>query len=226
MTTVLRHLRFHAISYLALFVALGGTAYAAATIGSAEVIDDSLRSIDLKNNDVRSADVRNDTASNGGLVGVDVADGSISGADLATDAVTAEDIDESTLDEVRIAGNQDSACNPSSGTFVTCAGAEIGGLPGDKEDFIFLATLNWHTNAGGGSGACELRLEGASAPLEDRPIGENGNTTDAAHPNSTTLVAVGNVSTLSDAEAVLVRCAEDEADIAFTDVDLAALSLD
>jgi len=36
------------VAYVALFVALGGSAYAAATIGSAQVVDDSLRSVDLK----------------------------------------------------------------------------------------------------------------------------------------------------------------------------------
>ena len=34
---------------VALFVALGGTAYAAATVGSGDVINDSLKSADLKN---------------------------------------------------------------------------------------------------------------------------------------------------------------------------------
>ena len=47
----------------------GGAAYAADTIGSSDVIDNSLRSVDLKNADVRTADVQND-----GLTGVDIAD--------------------------------------------------------------------------------------------------------------------------------------------------------
>lgn len=57
------------ISLVALFVALGGTTYAAATIGSAQIKNNSIRgkdirksavtTSDIKNNAVRSADVRN-----------------------------------------------------------------------------------------------------------------------------------------------------------------------
>jgi hypothetical protein len=56
---------------LALFLVIaGGTAYAADTIGSSDVIDNSLLSADLKNNQaVRSADVGSEA-----LTGVDIAD--------------------------------------------------------------------------------------------------------------------------------------------------------
>ncbi len=44
---------------LAVFIALGGAAYAANTVGSSDVIDNSLLSADLKNNQaVKSADVQ------------------------------------------------------------------------------------------------------------------------------------------------------------------------
>lgn len=41
---VYRRLRGNAVAYVALFFALGGTAYAAATVGSAQVVDNSLLS--------------------------------------------------------------------------------------------------------------------------------------------------------------------------------------
>ena len=47
------------LSLLALFVALGGTSYAAISIGSAQVKNNSLTSADIKNNAVKSIDVRN-----------------------------------------------------------------------------------------------------------------------------------------------------------------------
>lgn len=64
---------------LALFcVIAGGTAYAANTIGSSDVIDNSLLSADLKNNQaVKSADVSNEN-----LTGADIADQS--GVDTCT----------------------------------------------------------------------------------------------------------------------------------------------
>lgn len=49
------------VAYLALFVALGGSSYAAVKIGSAQIANNSVRSIDLRNNDVRGKDVRDRT---------------------------------------------------------------------------------------------------------------------------------------------------------------------
>jgi hypothetical protein len=45
------------VAYLALFVALGGSAYAAATITGRDVVDRSLTGVDIRNGTVRSADV-------------------------------------------------------------------------------------------------------------------------------------------------------------------------
>ncbi len=66
------------LASLALIVASGGTAYAAATIGSAQIKNDSIRSIDVKNGDLTRADIRNGT-----LRGFDIQDGSIQAVDLA-----------------------------------------------------------------------------------------------------------------------------------------------
>jgi hypothetical protein len=49
------------VAYLALFVALGGSSYAALRVGTAAVLDNSLRSRDIKNDDVRGKDIRNRT---------------------------------------------------------------------------------------------------------------------------------------------------------------------
>ena len=63
----LAYLRRQHLAVLALFVALGGTSYAAATIGSA----------DIKNNTIQSQDVKQNT-----LTGADVKDGSLDAKDL------------------------------------------------------------------------------------------------------------------------------------------------
>lgn len=69
---------------LALFLALGGgIAYAANTIGSPDVIDDSLRTADLKNGAaVRSEDVIDET-----LKGIDIASSTITNADIANGTI-------------------------------------------------------------------------------------------------------------------------------------------
>ncbi len=49
------------ISMVALFVALGGVSYAAATIGSAQIKNNSVRSKDVKNGDLRGKDLKANT---------------------------------------------------------------------------------------------------------------------------------------------------------------------
>ena len=59
------HIRRHrpspafVLAALSLFVSLGGTSYAVIKVGSAQVTNNSIRSIDLRNNDIRGADVKN-----------------------------------------------------------------------------------------------------------------------------------------------------------------------
>jgi hypothetical protein len=68
---------------LAFFIAVGGGAYAAATVGSNDVIDDSLQSEDLKNDKaVKSSDVKDLT---------------LKGEDIAANSITGTEIDESQL---------------------------------------------------------------------------------------------------------------------------------
>jgi hypothetical protein len=61
MRSILRRLsRRHstAVAYLALFAALGGSAYAAVTVTGKNIKDGTVSSKDLRNNDIRSKDVR------------------------------------------------------------------------------------------------------------------------------------------------------------------------
>jgi hypothetical protein len=75
-----------AVALLALFVALGGSSYAALTVGSRQIADNSVRSKDLRNNNIRSRDVRNGT-----LTGADVNEarlGTVPSANTAANANT------------------------------------------------------------------------------------------------------------------------------------------
>ena len=86
-------------AYVALFLALGATAWAAATVGSGDVVNNSLKSADLKNNGgVKTADVRNRS-----LGGADVGSASLRGGDFGTNSIGGADTDESTLSLTRIA---------------------------------------------------------------------------------------------------------------------------
>ena len=72
------HLTYaNVMATLAVFIALGGVAYAGATITGSDVVDGSLTTADYRNNDIRSGDVRAEA-----LTGADVADQS--GVDTCT----------------------------------------------------------------------------------------------------------------------------------------------
>jgi hypothetical protein len=77
---------------LALFVALGGTAYAVNTIGSDDVINDSLLSEDIKNATLKGGDIAPSTISNTRIV-----DNNLTGADLKDFSLNDEDIGQTTL---------------------------------------------------------------------------------------------------------------------------------
>ena len=49
--------RRNVVALLALFVALGGTAYAANQIGSGQIKDDSVKSVDIKDDSIRGGDI-------------------------------------------------------------------------------------------------------------------------------------------------------------------------
>jgi hypothetical protein len=72
------HLRRNAYGLIAIFIALGGTAYAAATIGSNDIKDDAVKSRHIKDAQVKSGDI--DPAA---LEGLDAA--SLDGAILISD---------------------------------------------------------------------------------------------------------------------------------------------
>src|SRR5437588_4844717 len=70
-------------SLLALVVALGtGSAYRANTIGSSDIIDESIQSVDIKNGEVRQGDIND-----GGVTSHKIADGTVANSDIATGAI-------------------------------------------------------------------------------------------------------------------------------------------
>ena len=59
---LLRHLNYaNVTATLALFIAIGGSSYAALSIRSRDIVNNTVRSADIRNNHVTSRDVRNRT---------------------------------------------------------------------------------------------------------------------------------------------------------------------
>src|SRR3954454_2875366 len=133
------------VSYLALFVALGGTtAYAADTIGSNDVRDGSLRSRDIKNGQVKKADIgRNqvttlkikagnvrttDIADNAIATGK-ILDGSVFTDDLADGAVNSAKVSDGSLTAADLASDAVTSANIADNTLTTAdiKGADVNG---------------------------------------------------------------------------------------------------
>jgi hypothetical protein len=92
-----RHFLNNVVGYIALFVALGGTAYAANTIGSADVIDESLLSQDIKNGEVKNTELGTNSVTSsriatGNVFTSDLAANSVDGSKVIANSLTGGDI--------------------------------------------------------------------------------------------------------------------------------------
>jgi hypothetical protein len=77
---------------IAVFIALGGSSYAALHVGSTQIVDNSIRSKDIRDNGLRGRDVRT---------------GTIRSSDVRDDSLTGGDVLESSLGTVPSASNVD-----------------------------------------------------------------------------------------------------------------------
>ena len=92
----LGYVRRNAVAFLALFVALGGTATAAhLAVNSSDVVDESLQSVDIRNGQVASSDIEDYSV---GLV--DLRGNSVQSNRVIDDSLMGIDIVESTLGKV------------------------------------------------------------------------------------------------------------------------------
>lgn len=116
------YIRQQHLGLLALFIALGGSAYAAATINSASVVDNSLTGADIKG---QAAKGKKQKFTEGTLTGEDIrgsaaspghkaVPGSIFGQDIGPNTLTGANIDESTLGTVPSATNATNAANATN----------------------------------------------------------------------------------------------------------------
>jgi hypothetical protein len=116
------HIRNNVVGYVALFMALSGTAWAAGQIGSADIADNAVLSRHIRDGQVRNADlglkavtrpklglaavgasqlgtgsVTGPKLAANSVTGAKVADGSLTGADVQNNSLTGADVDESKL---------------------------------------------------------------------------------------------------------------------------------
>lgn len=115
---VAAHIRGSAVSYVALMLALGGTAYAATQVTSADIHNESILSQDLKNGQVLSADVT---------------DNSVVAADLATASVTSSEIAGNAVTGAKIVDNQISGLDVNESTLGPVGASTDGTIPLRKD---------------------------------------------------------------------------------------------
>jgi len=81
-----------------LLVTTSGAAYAAgSTVGSFEIIDDSIKSIDIKNESILTSDILDGQVKSvdivtGGVTASDILDGTVTSADLASNSVDSSEV--------------------------------------------------------------------------------------------------------------------------------------
>jgi hypothetical protein len=161
-----RHVRGNVVAYLALFVALGGTsAYAANTIGSGDVIDDSLQSVDLRNGDVQAVDiapgaVNTSHIKDGAIKDTDLATGAVGSAKIKDGSVAPADLDQAPAAEVYEAAAQPTA--DSTGVLLTADHEllDTGGMHSTQSNtqdlvapvagrYFVSATVDWNASGAG-----------------------------------------------------------------------------
>lgn len=138
-----KHVRTNLIGYAALFVALSGTAYAAATIGARDIKTDAVRSRHIKTDAVRSGEIKADQVRS-----AEVANGSLVDDDLGRVAT----------------GSFDLGSLPAE----SCTGAAIVSIPGaDGDDLLLVVpTDNGSIQESNYDSAGELIMMGIPHPGE------------------------------------------------------------
>jgi len=112
------------VALIALFVALGGVSYAAATITGADIKNGSITGKDVKNGSLTGKDVKKGSLTakqikSGSLTGKQVKDGSLTGADVKTGSLTGTQVKASTLGQVPSAANADRLGGKTASDFQT-----------------------------------------------------------------------------------------------------------
>jgi hypothetical protein len=119
-------------------VLAGGTAYAAHTVRSTDIVDGEVKSADVKDQSLTTFDVST-------FLGADIVDGSLTGADVQDNSLTGADIDESTLSSlsnvvVREGTQITLPANTSVTASASCNPGEVatgGGFRGDSDPQYF-----------------------------------------------------------------------------------------
>jgi hypothetical protein len=174
----LTHLRGQWMGALALFLVIaGGTAFAANTVFSSDIVNGEVKSVDIGNNQVAAADLGPDSV---GLDALDpaafaapdiaptaaggtyeIADNAVQGGEVTDDVLTGADVRESTLTALDAHETGYSTCDPHDVTFIDCA--EITFTLGRPMPVLGTWTYGFGTDGGDPpGGVCRITVDGGS----------------------------------------------------------------
>ncbi len=153
------------VAVLALFVALGGSSYAALRVDSASIADNSIRSEDLRNNDVHGRDITKDT-----VRGTDVRDDDLQGRDVRDNTISGHDVKESSLGMVPSAADAQTLAGKPPSAFLGSDRQVRTGLiklaHGETKTVAASGPFTWKAECaddGGGSSHLTVTLETTEA---------------------------------------------------------------
>jgi hypothetical protein len=119
-----KHIRSNILGLVAIFITLGGTAYATHPGG-----EKTISSLDIIDDEVFSADVADDTLAGGGLAAADLRSDSVGTSEVAPDSLTSADLATSSVGSTEIIDGQ--VTNPDLGSnSVTGIKVALGSLHG------------------------------------------------------------------------------------------------
>jgi hypothetical protein len=182
---------------LALFVALGGSSYAAVTITSANVRNNSLTGSDVKNESLKSGDIDNGT-----VTGSDLKNGSVSSSDIDDASLLGADFKAGELPAgpAGPAGPQGPA---GANNVVARRANEV--VPDNQFRVVVASCLSGEVAVGGGGGVTGF-LNDASI-FFDEPREEDGSDPEDGEPATKWAVGAANSSGNTQIANAHVLCA-------------------
>jgi hypothetical protein len=180
----------------------GGGAYAANKIGSKDINDGSIRSVDLRNGKA------------------------VQGADVLPNSLRGKQIREETLDIsslVAMAGAEPVGCNPTGPQPVVCAQAEVN-LPRPAQ-LLAIATGGQESNGGPAKASCQVRVDGAATALSATPGEESSDNTSVSATNGFARTRVTPGAVGAGPHTVDLACSELSGDVRIENPTLAVLAV-
>jgi hypothetical protein len=198
-----RHLSYaNVVATTALFVALGGGAYAVSQVSSG----------DIKNDTIRSADLRDRKA--------------VKGVDVKRDSLGGKVIAEKSLDASRfapVAGAEPGTCNPDAATFVTCSARTI--RLSRPSRLLVVATGGQRSEGGPADSTCEVRIDNTPTAIAAHPGEEATDNTSANATNGFARTLVTPQALGAGAHEVALACNEGLGDVRIQHPTIAAIAI-